>query len=79
MDDKLRLDLDPYALEVLSERAQSHGRSPEQEAADIIREQLKRDRRPEYMIEWSRRIRAMSPPGVKQTDSLKLLREDRDR
>lgn len=79
MDDKLSLDLDPFAMEMLSERAQSHGRSPEQEAADIIRRQLQRDRGPEYMIEWSRRIRAMSPPGPQRTDSLELLREDRDR
>lgn len=79
MDDKLSLELDEFALEVLSERAQSHGRSPEEEAAYIVRRQLQRDRGPEYMIEWSRRIRAMSPPGPQKTDSLKLLREDRDR
>jgi plasmid stability protein len=79
MDDGLNVDLDSFALEALSERAQAHGRSPEEEAADIIRKQLQRDRGPEYMIEWSRRIRAMSPPGPQKTDSLKLLREDRDR
>jgi hypothetical protein len=79
MDEKLSLDLDPFALELLCERANSYGRTPEEEAAEIVRQQLQRDRGPDYMIEWSRRIRAMSPPGVVQTDSLLLLREDRDR
>jgi len=79
MDDILRLELASDELGALSERAQAHGRSPAEEAAEIIRQTLTREDRRQYFVEWSRRIRAMTPPGVTQTDSLQLLREDRDR
>ena len=79
MDDALRLELGSDELGALSERAQAHGRSPEQEAAEIIRQTLAHGDRGQYFIEWSRRIRAMTPPGVTQTDSVQLIREDRDR
>ena len=38
----------------------------------------KRDGSIDY-VAWSRRIRAMTPRDVPQTDSLAMLREDRDR
>jgi plasmid stability protein len=79
LEDVLKLELGSDELGALSERAQSHGRSPEQEAVEIIRQTLAHADRRQYLVEWSRRIRAMTPPGVQQTDSLKLLREDRNR
>jgi len=79
MDDVLRLELGSDDLGALAERAQAHGRSPEEEAAEIIRQTLTHGSRRQYLVEWARRIRAMTPPGVTQTDSLQLLREDRDR
>lgn len=79
MDDKLTVNLDAYEIEVLEGRAHAHGRSTEEEAADILRQQLKKDGGRGYLVEWSRRLRAMTPAGIQQTDSVKLIREDRDR
>lgn len=79
MDDVLKLELGSDELDALSERARAHGRSREEEATDIIRRTLAQTDRRQHLIEWSRRLRAMTPTGVEQTDSLDLLREDRNR
>lgn len=80
MDDKITIDLDQDTMDALSRRAQEHGRSVDEEAADIVRQSVpvkkEVDRDP---VEWARSIRAMTPKGVPQTDSLVLLRQDRDR
>lgn len=79
MDETLKLDLDPADREVLTQRAEANGRSIEQEAAEILHEHLHPEDRRRRLLEWSRRIRAMTPAGIEQTDSLELLREDRNR
>lgn len=71
--------LDEFTLNVLKQRAKHEGKSPEEEAADLIREALGRGRDPETLIARARAISAMTPKGVKQTDSADLIREDRDR
>jgi plasmid stability protein len=79
MDESVTVRLENYEADALASRAQEHGRSIEEEASEIVREHLRKTANREYLLEWSRRIRAMTPKDVPQTDSLALLREDRDR
>ena len=79
MDESVTFRLENYEVNALASRAQEHGRSIEEEASEIVREHLRKSANREYLLEWSRRIRAMTPRGVPQTDSLVLLREDRNR
>lgn len=71
--------LDEFTLNVLRQRAEREGKTPEQEAADLIRERLGRGRDAETLIARARAIAAMTPKGVIQTDSAELVREDRER
>ena len=69
-------NLDDRVVAALKRKAKLHGCSLEQELRDI----LSRVARPsaEERSALARRIRAMTPPGVVQTDSARLIREDRD-
>jgi plasmid stability protein len=72
-------NIDDDLLADYREAAKRSGRSLEAE----LREALKRARplapaRREELIEAARRIRAMTPAGVRQTPSEVLIREDRD-
>lgn len=71
--------LDDFTLSVLRQKAAGKGKSPEQEAADLIREQLGRGRDPETLIARANAIAAMGPAGVVHTDAAELIREDRSR
>ncbi len=68
--------LDDGVVAALKRKAKLHGCSLEQE----LRDTLSRAARPsaEERVALARRIRAMTPPGVVQTDSARLIREDRD-
>ncbi|MBN9307149.1 MULTISPECIES: hypothetical protein [unclassified Devosia] len=79
MDDRITIDLDRETYEALSRQAQLHGRSVDEEAGEIVRRSIV-PQGPEGIdyVAWARRIRAMTPKGVKQTDSVRLVREDRD-
>jgi len=79
MDDRITIDLDRQTYEALSRQAETHGRSVNEEAVDIVRRSVvsKGSEDVDY-VAWARRIRAMTPKGVKQTDSVQLIREDRD-
>ena len=81
MDDKITIELDTAALDALSRMAEAHGRSIDEELRAIVTERVvvRPKMTPEEALRRSREIRAMTPKGVKQTDSLVLLREDRDR
>jgi hypothetical protein len=72
---ELRINLDAEVLNVLEQSAKEHGRDVGEEALAILRSVLDRRRDP---VEWSRQIRAMGPQKQK-TDSLQLIREDRNR
>ncbi len=69
-------NLDDGEVAALKRKAKLHGCSLEQELRDI----LSRAARPsaEERAALARHIRAMTPPGVAQTDSARLIREDRD-
>ena len=81
MDTLTITELEESTLESLRRNAQAHGRTVEAEAAALIRRGLQERPKPdrESLIAEARRISAMSPKGVKQTDSVLLIREDRDR
>ena len=78
MDEKLVVDLDRVELDEIERQAREHGHSASEEVRFIVREHIGRERLRRDPIAWSRRIRAMTL-DVPQTDSLSLLREDRDR
>lgn len=65
-------------LAKLRDDARRHGRTVEEEAADRIETAHGRLSRTEIIARLDRTA-AMTPKGVKQTDSTILVREDRDR
>ncbi len=68
--------LDDQVFATLKRKAELHGCSLEQELRDILSKaaRLTKDER----VALAKRLRAMTPPGVAQTDSAQLIREDRD-
>jgi antitoxin FitA len=76
MDTLTIADLEDSTIDALRKTADAHGRSPEEEAAMLIRSGLARSdvlsRR-----ERADAIAAMTPKGVLQTDSTILVREAR--
>jgi hypothetical protein len=66
-------------LRRLQEDAARHGRTLEQEVAARIEGEVASEGGGNIdYVAWARRIRAMTPKGVTQTDSVRLIREDRD-
>jgi antitoxin FitA len=79
MGQALIRNLDDALLDDYREAAERNARSLEAELREALRvaRPISRKRR-EELLEISRRIRAMTPKGVKQTPSEVLVREDRD-
>jgi plasmid stability protein len=74
----LKIDIpDEAVLARLQDRADEHNRSISEEASEIIRAAVRPSR--DDRLARARRISDMTPKGVKQTDSVELLREDRSR
>ena len=71
-------NLDDKVVERLKKRAKDNGRSLEAELRVLLKQAANR-KSPEELLAIADRIAAMTPEGVKQTDSAELLREDRDR
>lgn len=71
-------NLDEKLVENLKKQATANNRSLEAEVREILRQAARRPSRVE-LLALADRIAAMTPQGVKQTDSAELLREDRDR
>lgn len=71
-------NLDDEAVRSLKERAKAHNRSLEAEVRQILTQQINRPWRGAELVARAQRIAAMTP-DVPQTDSVDLLREDRDR
>jgi hypothetical protein len=66
-------------LRRLQEEADRHGKTVEQEAAERLEGGVagESDETIDY-VAWAQRIRAMTPKGIVQTDSVRLIRDDRD-
>ena len=71
--------LDASTLAGLSELAKLNRLSVEEQAERILAEAVDMRARRRRRVESAARIAAMTPKGVPQTDSVVLLREDRDR
>ncbi len=69
---------DEALVQKLSDLAVEHGRTVETEALSILASALKKEE-PFDRLAVARRISAMTPKDIAQTDSTLLLREDRDR
>jgi hypothetical protein len=81
MDEKVTVEFDGDDMAVLRREAEAHGHDVSAEIRERVRKTLppvRKDGEIDF-VEWARRIRAMTPKGVAQTDSLTLLREDRNR
>jgi hypothetical protein len=73
--DQIVIDgIEPETVTALSKQARENGHTLDEEIKSILRQAaLRRD-----PIAWSRAIRAMTPKGIPQTDSTKIIRESRD-
>jgi plasmid stability protein len=71
-------NLDDKVIKRLKARAKNHRRSLEAELRDLLSYASRQPLIVDAVAE-AKRIAAMTPKGVKQTDSVILLREDRDR
>ena len=71
-------NLDDEVVENLKKKAATNNRSLEAELRDLLKQAAGRPS-PEELLANADRIAAMTPKGVKQTDSALLIREDRDR
>jgi plasmid stability protein len=69
-------NLDEKVVDALKCKAELHGHSLEQELRDVLTKAARLT--PEERLAFSRRLRAMTPKDVTQTDSAILIREDRD-
>lgn len=72
-----KITVDSATLSKLEQNALAHGRSVAEEAAELLRKVTSTPTRAEVIARLDE-IAAMTPKGVKQTDSTLLVREDRD-
>jgi plasmid stability protein len=78
MTDILIRDVDDHLVEALQARAKAHARSLDREVIELLNRGLAAEQTWEQKLADVRRIAAMTPKDVPQTDSVVLLREDRD-
>jgi plasmid stability protein len=72
----LKIDIpDDDVLARLKDRADGHNRSISEEVTEIVRAAVRSSK--DDRLARARRIADMTPEGVRQTDSVELLREDR--
>lgn len=69
-------NLDDRVVATLKRKAEMHGHSLEQELRDILSAAARLSTT--ERVATANRIRAMTPAGVDQTDSVDLIRDDRD-
>ena len=66
-------------MRLLRDRAKATGRSVEEEAERLLSEAATQAMDRSELLDWTRRIRAMTPEHLRKTDSTEMIREDRDR
>ena len=71
--------MDDGLVEEISRLAEANRHSLEHEVVSLIQDGLRTRARRRELADDLDRIAAMAPKGVQQTDSVELLREDRDR
>ncbi|MGQ0445273.1 MAG: FitA-like ribbon-helix-helix domain-containing protein [Beijerinckiaceae bacterium] len=72
-------DVDDALVEKIRNLAKEHNHSFENEIRDLLRQAVEAKPRSKTLIEIANAIAALTPSGVPQTDSVILLREDRNR
>jgi hypothetical protein len=76
---ELRIQIDDDLLTRVENAARVRGMSLDDLVTDVLLSRFPKPLVPrESFAEAARRIAAMTPPGVKQTDSVKILRSFRD-
>lgn len=72
--------LDDEALQNdLNKLAQAHDRAPELEALELLRAAVARRLASHNRKNAAKRIAGMTPAGIRQSNSIALIREDRNR
>lgn len=69
---------DATVIEALEEMASIHGRPVEEEVLSVLERAVENHLHKLDLIERAREIRSMTPEGVKQTDSVEIIREMRE-
>ena len=69
---------DATVIEALEEMASLHGRPVEEEALSVLERAVDDHRHRVDLVERARQIRALTPKGVRQTDSVEIIREMRE-
>jgi len=69
---------DATVIEALEQMASIHGRPIEEEALSLLERAVEDQRHKVDLVERARQIRAMAPKGMKQADSVEIIREMRD-
>ena len=69
---------DVTVLNALEEMASIHGRPVEEEALSVLERAVEDHRHRLDLVERAREIRAMTPKGATQTDSVEIIREMRE-
>lgn len=72
-------DIDDRIVDALKDRAEANSRTVEAEAEELLSQAIKVPLGRADKWAEVRRIAAMTPKGVPQTDSVIMLREDRER
>jgi hypothetical protein len=75
---EMRIRIEEGLLTKLESLARAHQRTLEEEINERLTASVS-EAKPETLYEAAVRIAAMTPKGVKQTDSVEILREIRDR
>jgi hypothetical protein len=75
----LTLELEAEVLEKLQEMARRNTVTVENQAKMLLERTVRQTLLGERRADVARRIAAMTPKGIDQTDSTELLREDRSR
>ena len=76
---ELRVRIDDSLLMKLEGLAQSHNMSLEAQVNDVLSKALEERQPQQSFAEIAREIAAMTPKGIKQSDVVEMLREDRSR
>lgn len=71
--------LDEGLVEQITRLAEANRHSLEQEVVSLLQDGLRKRAQHDDLVDRIKQIAAMTPKGVPQTDSVDLLREDRDR
>jgi len=72
-------NVDDLTLRRINGLAASKNRSLQAEMGDLLRQALSAEDRAETLHRIAEEVAALTPKDVQQTDSVELLREDRDR